>query len=358
MRVLQVIQQSGGAGSVISTLHLSLALAARGVAVTFACPAGSALEAEARASGLLVQGLPFAKRNRRLNARLLGDLLARHPVDLLNSHSARDRKALTWLGLTGRLHVPAVFTRRQMPRTFWLENWLAGRVATRVIAVSPAVAEALVRRGTPRAKLAVVPNGLIESRVDRPVTSADVERWRRRIGWEPSRRTVVVVSRPKAQDVVLRALHSVATPVRLVLAGAGENAFESLVSAVPARHAVVRLGFDPDIRPLYELAELALLPTRDEGLSQALLEALALGCPIVASDVPGNAFVLRDGVNGRLLPLNQPAGWARALEELLVDGTLRERLATAGRRTARQEFSLERTVDGTLAVYHAVLAAS
>ena len=147
----------------------------------------------------------------------------------------------------------------------------------------------------------MVANGLIAARVDRPLSTAEVEAWRHRIEWDPSRRTVLIAARRKAQDVVLRALHSVTTPVRLVMAGAGENAFSHLVAKVPDRHAVVSFNFERDIRPLYELAELALLPTWDEGLSQALLEALALGCPVVASAVPGNAYVLRDGVNGRLL---------------------------------------------------------
>ncbi|HSE66127.1 MAG TPA: glycosyltransferase family 4 protein, partial [Gemmatimonadales bacterium] len=165
MRVLQVIQQPGGTGASLSTLHLSLGLAERGVKVRFACPVDSELEEDARAAGLEVDGLPFVQRSRRQNAALLYELLVRHPVDVANSHSARDRKALTWLGLTRRLTVPIVVTRRQMPRSFYLENWLSGRVASRVVAVSPAVAQALGRRGIPREKIAVVPNGLITARV-------------------------------------------------------------------------------------------------------------------------------------------------------------------------------------------------
>ena len=355
LRVLQVIQQPGGTGASLSTLHLSIGLAERGAKVRFACPVGSELEEDARSAGLEVDALPFARRGRRHNAALLHDLLARHPVDVVNSHSARDRKALTWLGLTRRLTVPLVVTRRQMPRSFYLENWLSGRVASRVVAVSPAVAEALGRRGIPRQKIAVVPNGLIVARVDRPLSTAEVETWRRRIEWDPNRRTVLIAARRKAQDVVLRALHSVTTPVRLVMAGAGEDAFSHLVAKVPDRHAVVSFNFERDIRPLYELADLALLPTWDEGLSQALLEALALGCPVVASAVPGNAYVLKDGVNGRLLPLDAPERWAQAIDELLGDQNLRGRLGAAGRRTAREDFSLDRTVSGTLAVYRDVL---
>ncbi|HEU5154590.1 MAG TPA: glycosyltransferase family 4 protein [Gemmatimonadales bacterium] len=355
MRVLQVIQQPGGTGASLSALHLSLGLAERGVKVRFACPVDSELEEDARAAGLEVDGLPFVRRSRQQNAALLHELLVRHPVDVANSHSARDRKALTWLGLTRRLTVPVVVTRRQMPRSFYLENWLSGRVASRVIAVSPAVAEALGRRGTPREKIAVVANGLITARVDRPLSTAEVEAWRHRIEWDPNRRTILIAARRKAQDVVLRALQSVTTPVRLVMAGAGENAFSHLIAKVPDRHAVMSFNFERDIRPLYELAELVLLPTWDEGLSQALLEALALGCPVIASAVPGNAYVLKDGVNGRLLPLDAPDQWAKAIDKLLGDQALRERLGAAGRRTAREDFSLDRTVSGTIAVYRDVL---
>src|SRR5262249_34909074 len=142
-----------------------------------------------------------------------------HPVDLVNSQSARDREALAWLALTGSLKCPLVVTRRQMPHTFFLENWLVSRVAARVVAVSRPVGDALVRRGTPREKLAVIPNGLVTERVDAPVAAGAVLDWRRRIGWEPSRRVVGIVSRLKDQAVVLRALEHVRTPVRLVLAG-------------------------------------------------------------------------------------------------------------------------------------------
>ena len=216
---MQVLHQGGGAGSVTSTLHLSLGLARRGVGVRFVCPPDSEVEALARAGGLEVLPLALRPRARRANAAALAALLARHPVDLINSQSARDREALTWLALLRRLPVPLVLTRRQMPLTFYLENWLAGRAATRVIAVSRPVAAALRRKGTPAAKLAVIPNGLVAARVDRLVGAEELQAWRERIGWTPSQRTVGIVARPKDQRVVLAALRRVRTPVRLVLAG-------------------------------------------------------------------------------------------------------------------------------------------
>ena len=219
IRVLQVLHQGGGAGSVTSTLHLSAGLQRAGIRVGFVCPPDSEVESLARAKGLEVHPLALPAGKRRANAAALAALLDRFPVDLVNSQSARDREALTLLAWRGRLGVPLVMTRRQMPRTFFLENWLAGRVAASVIAVSRPVADALRRKGTPARKLVVIPNGLVTERVDTPVPPAAVEAWRARIGWAPDRRTLGIVARPKDQRVVLDALACVTTPIRLVLAG-------------------------------------------------------------------------------------------------------------------------------------------
>lgn len=352
LTVLQVLHQGGGAGSVSSTLHLSLGLQRAGVSVRFVCPPDSEVEALARAGGLQVHSLRLAARQRAANAAALADLLSRHPVDLVNSQSARDREALVLLARRGRLPAPLVLTRRQMPRTFFLRNWLGSRAAARVVAVSRPVADALRRRGTPRAKLVVIPNGLILERVDPPPEPGEVERWRRSIGWRANQRTVGIVARPKDQAVVLRALDDVRVPVRLVLAGVDPvGPLGSLARQVPAPHSVVCLPFTPNVRPLYELLEAVLLPSRIEGLSQSLLEAMALGKPVIASAAAGNLDLVRPNVDGLLVPPLDPAAWALAINRVLSEDSLASRLGTAARRTARETFALERTVQRTLALY-------
>jgi glycosyltransferase involved in cell wall biosynthesis len=357
--ILQVLHQGGGAGSVTSTLHLSLELARAGMNIKFVCPPHSEVEALAIEGGLEVHALALLPRQRRANAARLADLLSRNPVDLINSQSSRDRQALTWLALTGRLRPALVVTRRQMPRTFLLENWLVSRAAAQVVAVSSAVAEALVRRGTPRRKLTIIPNGLVAARIDVAISAAELEQWRSRIGWEASRRTVGVIARPKDQHVVLEALDTVKTPVRLVLAGVEPGSrLAGLASLVPERHAVVCLPFTPDIRPLYELLELVLLPSRSEGLSQSLLEAMALAKPVIASAATGNLDLVSDAVNGRLAAPLDPQSWAAVIDELLGDPSLAGRLAAAARETARVTFSLQRTVERTIRLYEGLLAQS
>lgn len=338
-----------------SVLRLALGLRAARVHVLLVCPPDSPIERDARAGGLEVHPLPLARQSRLRNAGDLRRLLAHHPVDLVNSQGSRDREAFTWLALTRRLRVPLVLTRRSYPRSTRLESWLAGRAADRVIALSEPVAEVLIRRGTPARKITVIHNGLLSDRIDQPVSPAALERWRDRIGWEPSRRTVGIVARPKDQAVVLEALRSVRTPVRLVLAGLDGVALHGPLPTVPDRHAVVRLPFDPDIRPLYDLLEVALHPSRFDAFPQAVLEALALGKPVIASRASGNAVIIRDGLDGLLVEPQAPSAWAGALDRVLEDGALARRLAASGIRRARVDFPFGRTIQQTLQVYRDVL---
>ncbi len=338
-----------------SILRLALGVASRGVHVRFVCPPESPVETEARGGGLEVHPLPLARAGRLANARRLADLLSRHPVDLINSHGSRDREAFTWLGLTGRLPAPAIFTRRSWPRTSLVENWLAGRVARFVVTLSEPVARRLGATGIPRRKLRIIENGVLLDRLDRPVAEAEITEWRQRIGWDAARRTIAIVARPKDQRVVLRSLALVTTPVRLVLAGLDGEALDGPLPSVPERHAVVRLPFIPDVRPLYELVELVLHPSRWDALPQAALEAMALGKPVIASGATGNAVIIEDGRHGLLVDPGSPGAWARAIERVLGDPVLAQRLGAAGRRRAREDFPLERTIERTIALYRECL---
>ncbi len=356
IRVLITLHQGGGSGAVNSTLYLAVGLAEAGVTVRFVCPPNSPVEAEARARGLEVHPLGLAPRSRWTNANRLADLLARHPVDLINSQSSRDREAFTLLGVMGRLDLPLIFTRRSWPRTTRIENWFAGRVANRVIALSEPVRAALEAGGVPAEKLTVVQNGVLTDRLDRPVSVVELDRWRHRIRWDAGHRTIGIVARPKDQMVVLQSLSLVEQPVRLVLSGLTPEALAEPLPSIPERHVVVRLPFDPEIRPLYELLEVALHPSRWDALPQAVLEAMALGKPVIASKATGNEVIIRDGIDGLLAHPEDPGDWAAKLNRLLGDAILARQLSQEGRRRAREDFSLEKTVSETISAYREVLA--
>src|SRR6266487_2470982 len=355
LTILQLTHQGGPAGSTQSIFDLSQELARRGHRLLVGCRAGVRLARLAHDAGLAVEPLQFAPLSEA--ARSLADLVARERVDVVNSHATLDRRALTWLRWRGKLPAAFVVTRRTMPLTSPLEIFAVGLTADRTIAVSGAVARALRRRLQPGARLRVVPNGIVLERVAAPLPPSELAAARAALGDPGGRPVVAIVSRLKDQHVLLRALPRVARGVVVACVGVEpDGRLRALVQSVPARHRVV---FVPLIdRPLafYHLAAMAAFPSRIEGLSQALLEAMALGLPVVASAAGGNADLVRSGETGLLVPPLDPAAWAEALERVLADGAWTRRLAQAGRTLVRREFTLERTAERTEVVYREALA--
>lgn len=354
LTILELTHHGEGAGSTRSIFSLSQFLARRGHRVLVGCRPQTMLARLAAEAALPLVPLDF-DRPRPL-VRALAAFLARERVDVVNSHDTRDRRALTWLRWRRRLPQAFVVTRRTMPLTSLPELLAVGLTADRTIAVSPAVARALRRRLHPAARLRVVPNGIDLGRVD-PLPSADeLGAARAAIGDADERPVVTVVSRRKDQHILLEALAALARPVVVALVGIAPDArLRALERAVPARHRVVYVPFTERPLAFYHVATLAALPSRIEGLSQSLLEAMALGLPVLASDAGGNPDLIAPGETGLLVPPLDPGAWARALERLLGDPGFAARVARAGREVVRREFTLERTAERTEAVYREAL---
>ena len=353
LTILHLTHQGGGAGSTISIAALAAAQRAAGHRVMVGCPRRSLLAAMARSAGLEFRPIVFDRASRV--AASLVRLVETEGVDVVNSHASRDRAACRWARLAGRLDAACVMTRRQMPRSLPVSVLLNGFAADCTIAVSRAVARALVRRGAPAWRVRVVPNGVDLSRIDRVVAPAELDTARAIAGWRPWRPTIGVVARRKDHDVLLRALALLPQPLTLVLLGvAPDRELSTLAAAVP-QHEVRCIPFRPDVLPFYRLFDAVVLPSRTEGLSQALLEAMALSLPVVASRAGGNVDLVSHDLDGLLVPPREPAAFAAALARLLGDAALRRRLGERGRRTARECFPLQSTVRLTEAAYRAAM---
>jgi glycosyltransferase involved in cell wall biosynthesis len=312
----------------------------------------------AAAAGIETAALDFTRLGPLANQIVA--LIAERRVDVVNAHDTRDRRALTWLRWLGRLPPAFVATRRTMPLTSPVELVAIGLTADRTIAVSDSVAAALRRRLYPGGRLRVVPNGVDLERVDAAPPAEDLERVRAAlwVGASPDDRPVIVIAaRRKRQDVVLRSLEYVSPPVLLACVGIEPDPeLAGLAARVPVRHRVVFVRFTDSALPFYRLATIAALPSTIEGLSQALLEAMALGLPVVASRAGGNTDLVTADATGLLVPTTDAPAWAAAFERLLGDPALATRLGRAGRDLVRSHFTIERTAERTLAVYREALA--
>jgi glycosyltransferase involved in cell wall biosynthesis len=117
------------------------------------------------------------------------------------------------------------------------------------------------------------------------------------------------------------------------------------------------LGFigPSKLGPYYERAAVVVCPSRREGYGIAAREAMAYGRPVVAAAVGGLLDAVEDGVTGLVVPPNDPPALRAAIDRLLADRALRERLGRAAREHARERFSWERATLETLAAYRVAL---
>ncbi len=145
-----------------------------------------------------------------------------------------------------------------------------------------------------------------------------------------------------------------------VVAGDGHlrNELETRAGRLGVDHAFRLIGHRPDARDLLDAADAFVLPSRQEGMPLAALEAMEAGLPVVATDVIGTAEVVLDGVTGLLVPSGDSDALAVALAQLLDDEDLRRSLGTAGQDLYRRCFTAARMTADTMAVYDQAMVES
>lgn len=180
------------------------------------------------------------------------------------------------------------------------------------------------------------------------------------------RRLVFAVGRHvyyKGFEYLIRAMRDVAGDVLLLLGGTGPLTaqYRQLVADLGLDDRVRLLGRIPDasLPAYYRAAEVFCMPSVEpsEAFGLVQLEAMACARPVVGCELGNGAtFVNQHGVTGLVVPPRDPAALASALDALLADRVLAERMGEAGRARALSEFSLEKMWSGTLQVYREVLA--
>jgi glycosyltransferase involved in cell wall biosynthesis len=178
----------------------------------------------------------------------------------------------------------------------------------------------------------------------------------------PPRPRVVFTGRLHPQknlDVLIRAWPAVAgaTGATLVLVGQGpeRDRLEAEARALGVGDRVRFTGPVDDPADLLRAADVFVLPSVAEGMSNSLLEAMATALPCVASDIGGNHDLLAPEGAGVLVADGSPEGWAEALIGLLNDPARRQRLGAAARRRVDQEYDLGRVVARYVALYRRLL---
>jgi glycosyltransferase involved in cell wall biosynthesis len=206
-------------------------------------------------------------------------------------------------------------------------NRIAAPFTDFTVAVSDKNAEVAVRHeGAAPSRLKVIPNGIRIEQFSAPRKSPG-----RRVG------TVGRLVREKNYPLLLRAVAAI-PDAELVLVGDGPLRNELQKRA---GQRVQFLGQRADIAELLAGFDVFALSSSTEGMSIALLEAMAAGCPIVVTAVGGNVELIEHMQTGLVVPPDDEAALCAAIEQLLDDRALATRLGDAARETARQRYSVE-----------------
>jgi glycosyltransferase involved in cell wall biosynthesis len=237
-------------------------------------------------------------------------------------------------------------------------------LADRVVANSSAVRNWLVSLGVDQNHIDVIPNGIA---VNERLTRSRDFGIRHELGIHPKAPVVAVISRlnpGKGIEYLLKAVVTVREQfpeARFLIVGgsyfdpAYKPSLQLLARELNVADRVVFTGERNDIQQLLQEVNISVLPSLGEGLSNSLLESMAAGLPVIATNVGGNPEIVQDGKTGFLVPARDENALSDAILRVLKAPELGERFGQAGYERVRTHFSLAATVRKTEELYAMLL---
>jgi len=232
----------------------------------------------------------------------------------------------------------------------WMDkitNWMVSLE----ICVSKEVKNFTIEKaGIPEYKLEIVENGISDSFLDAVTSHRNKKAHSLVVG------TIARLSRQKGIEYLLYAAKRVIeqfSDIAFIIAGKGPLAsqLKELSIELGISDKVKFLGFKNNIPELLSVIDIFVLPSLWEGMPNVVLEAMAAGKPVIATDTGGSKDIIRSNVNGVLVEPENSEALAEAILKLLGDPAQRQRLGQSARETVKKRFSIDKTISKTEQVY-------
>lgn len=304
------------------------------------------------------QGIPYSEIVQWLNAAfyLFGASIylfrKRHTIDIIHTHVASWNAGFAgWIG--SLLGIPVLCKAAYLPAFHeykhsvpFSETWRQWRKRLRYIALTTEMADDLIFNGVPGDMIRIIPNG-----VSIPDGIAPVE----------TNRSVLYVgnfsqgSAHKGFDILIETwarVHRASPDARLVIAGAGDSKkWQGMAKNLGCSESIHFAGHVSDMVSCYLEAALLVLPSRGEGISNALLEANSFGIPAIVSDIPGNREIVVHEQTGFIVSVDDIEAFAEAILKLIRDAELRKKMGEASRKRIIESFAIGSVVDRICETY-------
>ena len=355
-RVLQINSARTWRGGEQQTLWLCQGLQRRGHQIFLACQPDSPLMERALRVGLSVNPVAMRGEWDVMAVRKLVRLIRRQAIEVVHFHTAHAHT----LGLLAaqRAGVPVrVLTRRvdfhihRHP----LNRWKYGPALMVIVAISDGIRKVLLEDGIAPERVITVRSGIDLARIRKV---GDTSGLRGEFGISGDCLVVGMVAalaphKDHRNFLEAAALVKKKVPrVRFLVVGEGslKAGLLRLTQKLDLTREVIFTGFRDDVLEITGLVDIFVLSSYLEGMGTVLLDAMALGRPVVATEVGGIPEIVIDGENGLLVPPRNPSALADAVMQLAADGDLRRRMGRSSQERARH-FDVENMVAQTEAIY-------
>ncbi len=352
----------GWGGQEIRVLTEAAGFIARGHHVFVCAPPESRIAAEAARFGVPLAAMPVGRKSARGIVAMLGALRAQ-PVDIVNTHSSTDSwltaLALRWLRARGRPTPALVRTRHvSVPvANTRATRWLYRKATARIVTTGDALRATLVRDlDLDPARVVSVPTGIDPARF----ASRDPHAARAALGLPDGVPLVGIVATLrswKGHRYLVDALPRLARrDARLVIVGDGpqREALAAQVAALGLADRVVFAGQQDDVAPWLAALDVFALPSyANEGVPQALLQAMFAGIPCVTTDAGAIPEIARDGDTALVVAREDAAALAAGIDALLADPPRAARLAARAHELVAARYTLDAMLDRMEAVFRA-----
>ena len=344
-RIIQLSLGLGYSGSAKFAILSSVGFRKQGHEIIFIASEGSLTERRAREAGLTVEILPGTK-DYALNLQVLRRVFEAFRPEFAIAHDSKERKYLMrfrrqegrrFYCIAFRSIVPSSFPLiSSIPYNLWLDL---------SVACSKGVARSLMYRGILPSKIRVVYNG-IEAQEEAPTPipreTLGIPQHSKIIGMS----TMFHKTR-KGFDILFSAVSKgLPFPFRLLMLGITPRDrpyVERIARSYDVSEDVLVFpGYVDDVWPYYAAMDVFALPSRKEGFSLSLLEAMASGLPVIASDIAGNNEAITHNTNGLLFPLRDTDELRRGILRLIEQPGFALQLGKAARRTVLENFTYDK----------------
>ena len=345
MNIVHTEASCGWGGQEIRILEESRGLIERGHAVWVLCPAESRIFEEGPKRGVPTIALPIGRKNLK-GLFALRRFLKQNPVDVINTHSSTDTW-LTALACRTLIKAPPIVRTRHISSPIpnnWASRWLYTRAVNHIVTTGEALRQQVIQQtGADPARITSVPTGIDPERF-KPGDKREV---RIKLGLDPEANYIGIVATLrswKGHLYLLEAFAKLNLPnLHLLIVGEGpmHDPIKAKIAALDLSDRVTLTGQRSDPEHWMQALDIFCLPSyANEGVPQAILQAMLTGLPIVTTPVGAILEAVTDGATALIVPPKDATALAAAMDRLIRSADACTALGTRAQEIALQSFTL------------------